>query len=266
MGYFEKWDSNINDIEYDNKHYLHQYLVCVCKDCGDTRLYIHRFDSFSKIVNKYGWWDLFTVTRSSNCVKGFYFCQIDKFVLDHNHNINMWVTPQIYLGEEIDDDSPVWKFFSDNGMIAMPFCADSKVRCNTEKLHKLYCPEESYRFVGETITKKFVGKEISFFQIEEALNRLTDNEEIVENMFQFPGNYGNYPLTMEKVFNLSRMGTQAFMEDRASQYNCLVDDGKLTNRGENSILEKTEAVLAYYKDIHEKQKAAKTAAKKGKVS
>ena len=54
------------------------------------------------------------------------------------------------------------------------------------------------------------------------------------------------------------------MEDRAEQFDRLVHEEMISNIEDGNILDKTETLLAYYKEEHKKQKAAKTAAKKEK--
>ena len=54
------------------------------------------------------------------------------------------------------------------------------------------------------------------------------------------------------------------MEDRAEQFDRLVHEEMISNIEDGNILDKTETLLAYYKEEHKKQKTAKTAAKKEK--
>ena len=254
------------ECEHANKSDVGRFAICECRNDGDTRLYIHRFDFLDRTFNKDGWWDTFTIA-SKPCKKGFHFVQIDAFVLDKTSYLNMRVTPMLHLGETVNDTSSVWLFFMHVGVLATSYhlyTVDND-RCNMEALFTRYCPGDSLVVAGKAITERFLNCSLSFSEIEAALEEHTDNEKVVEAIAQNPASFNDsHPLVMAKIMKMSREKAQAFLEDRAEQFDHLVHEEKLSDIEDGNILDKTETLLAYYKGEHKKQKAAKTAAKKEK--
>ena len=290
-----EWDAF--QVNLLNKDETGKFILCESKEDGATRLFIHRFSSFSDYTTKNGWWDTFTIADKP-CKRGYWLCKVNNFRIDRNGYLNAMVTPFKFFSYNAEDESVAWDFLFSSEMFSKQYTSNHyKERFNVEYLLSLYAeeldahkqvfesadidslnataeyafvPMEKYSWSLEKrrfVLRKFLKGEISLEKIEKALNKKTGLEalaEILVKNFKSP-EYAKYPLLIAKMPSLIEKAgyfvTDA-IEEWLSRKFYEYDDLKLGDASD--ILARVEAVLQFREEEKLRKKEEKKAARKAK--
>lgn len=220
----------IHEIDRLKKTEEGLFVMCEARERNTTRLYIHRFNDFATSLNKDGWWDTFTISKTACKETGIYICQIDTFQIDKNGYLNMIVTPKKYLNDiegNDDEDSDAWIFLFRSSKFTQEYRTRSysKGRYNVVNMYKTFeneynkiveedtnsvdhnCISSDRKFAGYILNKFFDG-DITIKEIEKILDEKDDLEKLADDLsdeLHYMGDginnkyFSKYPLTVAKI-------------------------------------------------------------------
>lgn len=290
--------TNKASLMWYNEHYTGKYLLCEARKDGATRLFIRNTtNSFADTLNKSGWWDTFTVTKTP-VHKGIWLCRINHMRNDRKG----------YLNQEVETVLPIndvkfhtlFDFSSTNGTwnsVAwwlMIVCSNlfldkynfetTSRNPNIEALREAF-PEDlketvSYKEVGKIMLFKYLRNEVTLEKIEECLNTPTEWESFVIEVQTAVARHTveekfskSYPLFAKKVRNntvdegdlfVRRDNVESYLIRQLDSYYMLVKTGKLPVVNDLSWLDQIEAVLKYRKALKDEEKRIKREQRKQK--
>jgi len=265
----QKWDAF--QADQLSKTEIGKFVLCYAKEEDTTRLFIHQFNRWTSAFTKEGWWDTFTVSRKSCANKGFYLCQIEKFRLDKDGYLNMIVFPNKYLGETIDEDATAWDYLNMSGKFTREYKSTQRRSrfniTNLERTFKEKFEESGYPTMESFIFSEFMTSGITLDEISIALEEKYDIEKLADDINKNIEKYAEkYPLLVKKLPKEEFYGhmiyttsnTVNYLENKSIEY----DIHKLGT--DNILLNRVEAVLQYWVDVHKAKKEKEKAERKAK--
>jgi len=264
----QKW--NALQVDQLSKTEIGKFILCYAKEDNTTRLYIHQFNKVMSIITKEGWWDTFTLSRKS-CMKGFYLCRIGEFRLDKSGYLNLIVFPNKYLGETIDEDAAAWDYLNMSGKFTREYKSIQRRGrfniTNLERNFKERFEESGYPTMESFIFSVFMGDEITLDEISTALEEKYDIEKLADDINKNIEKYAEkYPLLAKKLPKEDVFGYTVYTTDCTVRYlknkDLEYDEHKLGD--ETILLNRVEAVLQYWVDVHKAQKEKAKAERKAK--
>lgn len=273
--------------EYEKE--IGKFVLCEAREENSTRLFLHRFNTWTSAVSKNGWWDTFTVSELSCEDVGLYLCRIKSFRVDRNNFLNMQVQPAKFLGTAINEDDVAWEYFYMGGCFSKRyFDIQPRDRINTENLYSIYQEEvariienkrkvlgKNYLSANTEIANffftKFLCDEISIQELNLALEEKYDIEKLADDLTKNVSRFGQneknqymkeFPLLVKKLPKnkiwdfYDPKTTMEYLRRKDLEYDTL-NIGEETN-----LLKRVEAVLLYWEKQKEEKKRLKKEARK----
>lgn len=259
--------THINEL---NEKDVGKYIFCKAEEKNTSRLFINRF-SVCNMEFKDGWWDTFTLSSKPIEHLGYYICKIDQFKIDKNGFLMMIVTPSKYL-DHVNEESPVWKFFSMTGYFARNYDFSRHIytrRFNAYHLCELHASgvvREQQNYLTKcagVILEKLFKDEISINDIEEALDEKDPMEKLSEDLNKNILSYAaEYPLIVKKLPGAYTYDEERYFNTETTMSYLIKNMGNYyelnlkTAKGE-SVLDIVEAYLQHLEDKKAQEKADK---------
>ena len=257
----QEWDAFQKDRL--SKTEIGKFILCEAREDNITRLFIHKFNSWSSVMTKNGWWDTFTISVEP-CKKGFYLCMIQDFRIDRNGFLNCIVFPSKYLGNFINEDLIGWDYLFYCRKLSKEYISQHyRTRFNIDNLNQIYkvkFEDSGYPNMESFIFSEFMLGKITLDEISVALKEKYDIEKLAEDINKNTQKYSEkYPLLIKKLpkedvfgYNMHTVKTTVnFLEIKCMDYD------RLKLGKESDVLVCVEAVLQYWDKIKKEQKQRK---------
>jgi len=273
-----KDNKSVNKKENQNKPMTKEEaeaLVAGLSTCGVGKYVLAWANSgktnlILKDINKYSFDPLlkmFCISWDEVNMDGLVLAKIESFRVDKKNNVYIVVKPMLSLNDAKHlFVSAVWEFFIECGVMWKPYNRKRDV------VHEHFNVAEAYRKLGyekgedETATRvsmwnDMIDGKFSFNALSQALNTANTYEKDASRLYKMWRNKRLFMYPMLKA----RLDRENFKEKQMVEFLKKESEAyaRLGLTGTEDSIEKAEAVMLHYNEMHNKQKEEAKAAKKG---
>lgn len=244
-----------------------KFILCETKEPKATRLFIHRFSSYTSSTKKNGWWDTFTITNDPCNKVGYYICEILDFKSDKKDNLMCIVKPFVYIGKYIDEDSPAWIYIVQAHIFSNYADKNKRYwgRFNVDEVFKRFCTDiQDKEDPTEHVFFKLITERISLEDIEDALDTMDTSEQLAYDLIHNRHNFSVYKHLLRKTENIYTLSAmEEYIKRKQSEF-LEKRIGTIEEYESLKYEERIEKVLEYYEAKKEEEKQLRKEARQNK--